>query len=207
VSRSKSIVREKVNALISRGLVQALKASGYRRTGLNFSQEATPTAVRLLNLQLSRWNAARNGELTINLGVYHRDLAALHDSMSVCETPLTADCVVQQRIVFLMPVKRDFWWKVDEQTDVDALGSKTAFAWSEYAKPWLDAHTSLSQARDFLVSQDHFMLAAMASLALGQRANAEKWLAVALKNWPEGAQRLEAWWKKHLGRTARKKKR
>ena len=84
--------------------------------------------IRLVNIQSSQWNIGSDGEFTLNLGVYHRDLAELHDAMPVVESPLVQQCIVQQRIGFLMPVGRDFWWSNNPKTDLTGLGEAVAAA-------------------------------------------------------------------------------
>src|SRR5262245_66669560 len=70
----------------------ALKSAGYRKQGARFRHDASPSVVRLVNIQSSQWNVGSEGEFTVNLGVYHRDLATLHDAMPVVEAPLVQHC-------------------------------------------------------------------------------------------------------------------
>jgi hypothetical protein len=101
-----------------------LKSAGYRKQGARFRNETSPTVIRLVNIQSSQWNIGSRGEFTVNMGVYHRDLAALHDAMPVVESPLVQHCIVQQRIGFLMPVGGNFWWSINPKTDLTALGDQ-----------------------------------------------------------------------------------
>jgi hypothetical protein len=176
----------------------ALKASGYRKQGTRFREDVSPTVVRLVNIQSSRWNIGSEGEFTVNLSVYHRDLAALHDTLPVVESPLVQHCVVQQRLGFLMPIGKDYWWKINDKTDLEALGSEVASAWEEYGKPWLHSNSTLEGARDSLLGQKWYFLAAMASLAMGKPDDAHHWLDKALEDWPAGKDRVEAWRARHL---------
>jgi len=175
-----------------------LKSAGYRKQGARFRQEVSATVIQLVNIESSRWNVGSEGEFTVNLGVYHRDLAALHDALPVVESPLVHDCIVQQRIGFVMPVGRDFWWSINPKTDLVALGAEVAAAWLKYGKPWLDAKSSLDGARDFLLEKKHYFLVAMASAAIGNQDDAHHWLDKAIKEWPSGKQRMEAWRSTHL---------
>ena len=133
------------------------------------------------------------GRFAVNLGVYHRDLAALHDACPPVEEPLAQHCLVQQRFGFLMPVGKDHWWSIDDNTDLIALGAEVASEWEKYGKPWLDANSRLEGARDFLVARNHHFLAAMASLAMGEHDDAHRWLDRSNEVWPEGRERIEAW--------------
>jgi hypothetical protein len=194
-----SAIREKIVEAVTSGFAPVLKAAGYRKKGFNYHQEVSPTVVRLVNVQCSQWNDEFEGRFTVNLGVYHRDLAALHDALPVVASPLVKDCVVQERLGFLLPAHRDHWWSVDSRTDRTALGERVARDWSKYGRPWLDLHSSLEEARRFLVAHNHFFLAAMASHALGQSRDAERWLARALEDWPDGNERIDAWRRSHVG--------
>jgi hypothetical protein len=175
-----------------------LKAAGYRKQGARFREDVSPTVVRLVNIESSQWNMGREGRFAVNLGVYHRDLAALHDACPPVEEPLVQHCLVQQRLGFLMPVGKDHWWSIDDKTDLMALGAEVASAWTKYGKPWLDANSKLEGARDFLVARNHHFLAAMASLAMGKPDDAHRWLDRSNEVWPEGRERIEAWRAAHL---------
>jgi hypothetical protein len=176
----------------------ALKAAGYRKQGARFREEVSPTVVRLVNIQSSDWNMGSEGQFTVNLGVYHRDFEALHDACPAADSPLVRDCKVQQRLGHLMPVGRDYWWSFDSNTDLVALGSEVSSAWEKYGKPWLDTHSTLEAARDFLLSRNFHFLAAMASLLMGKPHDAHHWLDKSNECWPGGKERIEAWRAAHL---------
>ncbi len=118
--------------------------------------------------------------------------------MPVVESPLVQHCIVQQRIGFLMPVGRDFWWPINPKTDLVALGAEVAAAWLKYGKPWLDAKSTLEGAREFLLEEKDYFLVAMASAAIGNIADAHHWLDKSIEQWPSGKERLEAWRSVHL---------
>src|SRR5262245_19891647 len=176
----------------------ALKSAGYRKQGARFRHDTSPTVIQLVNIQNSQWNVGSEGEFTVNLGVYHRDLAALHDAMPVVESPLVQHCIVQQRIGHLMPVGRDFWWSINPKSDLTALGEEVAAAWVKYGKPWLEAKSTLEGAREHLLDQKHYFLVAMASCAMGKPDDARHWLDKTIEEWPEGKERIEAWRTAHL---------
>ncbi|HTU92599.1 MAG TPA: DUF4304 domain-containing protein [Gemmataceae bacterium] len=175
-----------------------LKAAGYRKQGARFREEVSPTVVRLVNIQSSPWNMGSEGHFCVNLGVYHRDLAALHDACPVVESPLVQHCIVQHRLGFLMPVGKDYWWSINDKTDLAALGSKVALTWEKYGKPWLDSNSTLEGAREFLLIRNWHFLAAMASLAMGKPDDAHYWLDKSNELWPEGRERIETWRANHL---------
>jgi hypothetical protein len=185
----------------------ALKSAGYRKQAARFRRDASPTVVQLVDIQSSQWNVDSEGQFTVNLGVYHRDLEALHDASPVVESPLVHDCLVQQRIGFLMPVGRDFWWPINPTTDLTGLGEKVGAAWVQYGKPWLEAKSTLEGAREHLLKEKHYFLVAMASCALGNPDDAHQWLDKAVEDWPEGNERIEAWRTAHLAPLRRRRRR
>jgi hypothetical protein len=193
-----SAIRDRIVEAINAGFAPVLKAAGYRKKALNFKQEVSPTVIRLVNVQCSPWNDQLEGQFTVNLGVYHRDLATLHDALPVVESPLVKDCIIQERLGVLMSAHTDHWWLVDARTDLTALGLKVGRAWSKYGQPWLDSHSSLREARRFLVAHKLYFLAAMASYALGQTRQTQRWLERAIEDWPGGQERIEEWRRLHL---------
>jgi hypothetical protein len=195
--------KDRITEVVKRGLGPALKVAGYRKKGFHFRQEISPIVTRLVTVSCSPWNSAAAGQFTLDLGVYHRDIAALHDAMPVVNSPTAIDCVIRQRIGFVMPVGRDYWWQVSDKTDFSTLGTKVASAWINYGNPWLESHSSLREGRRFLAAQNHFFLAAMASVALGEPAEAHRWLDRAVRDWPGGADRIETWRRTHLGDSKR----
>jgi hypothetical protein len=180
-----------------------LKVAGYRKRGITFREEVSSTVVRLVNIQSSWWNTGDEGQFSVNLGVYHRDLAALHDGCPAVESPLVRHCIVQERLSLLMGLGKD--WSIDSKTDLVALGCDVASAWEKYGKPWLDSNSTLEGARAFLLSRNWHFLAAMASLAMGKVDDAHHWLDKSNEVWPEGKERIEAWRTSHLKKGVRRR--
>jgi hypothetical protein len=177
---------------------EALKSEGYQRNGQLFREAVSPTVVKLVEIQKSQWNNASDAKFTINLGVYHRDLAALHDAAPVVASPGVRHCAIQQRIGALMPGRRDVWWSIKHTTDPAELGEKLVSAWTGYGKPWLKTVSTLRGAQRHFLAEEAYFLAAMASLAMGRPKDAERWLDRAIEDWPEARNRFEAWRSKHL---------
>ena len=170
----------------------SLKAAGYRKQGARWHEQVSSTVVRLVNIRVRNGTLlGSEGQFCVNLGVYHRDFAALHDACPFVESPLVQHCRVQQRLGFLMPVGKDHWWSFNNKTDLVALGSEVASAWEKYGEPWLDSNSTLEGARAFLLSCNWHFLAAMASLAMAKPDDAHHWLDKSNEVWPEGKDRIE----------------
>src|SRR5262245_17212734 len=120
-----SAIREQIADVVA-PLASALKAAGFRKNGLNFRREVSPGVIRLVDVQCSQWNRGNEGSFTINLGVYHRALAELHDTSPVVDVPLVKHCVVRERIGKLMPEAEDHWWTANKATDLAELGIDVA---------------------------------------------------------------------------------
>jgi hypothetical protein len=176
----------------------AMKSAGYRKQGARFWNEPSPTVVRLVNLQSSSWNSGCEGTFTVNLGVYHRDVAAFHDGITVKSSPLVQNCIIQTRIGRLMPEPRDVWWSFDSHTDLVALGKEVASIWVEYGKPWLEARSSLDGARVHFLQENENLFLAMVSLAMGNTAEAEVWLDKAVDQNPFCKDYVNSWRCAHL---------
>ena len=97
-----------------------------------------------------------------------------------------------------MPQRLDHWWEVDEDSDVQKLAQAVRAVWWDYGKPWLERCSDMNQAAIWLASRQQFFLAAMTSLAAGDKSSSSAYLAEALADWPEGQDRIEAWRKQHL---------
>jgi len=201
-----STTREMMKTVVA-AFAPALKSVGYRKQGARFWNESSPTVVRLVNIQSSSWNSGCEGQFTVNLGVYHRDLAALHDGMPVVNSPLVQHCVVQARIGRLMPARRDVWWSIDQKKDLVALGEKVATIWIKYGNPWLEARSTLDGAREHLLSMKDYFLVAMASLAMGNPDDAQLWLDKAVESNPLCKDHVDAWRSTYLHQTAVRQRR
>ncbi len=175
-----------------------LISAGYHKQATRFHREYSSTVVQLVSIQGSQWNYDGSGTFTVNLGVYHRDLAALHDALPVVDSPFVRHCVVQQRLGLLMPVGLDYWWTIDANTDLTALGLEVASMWVRHGKPWIDSCSTLAGAREFLIEQKCSFLVAMASVAMGEHDDAERWVEKAIEEAPSFKDRIETWRKTHV---------
>jgi uncharacterized protein DUF4304 len=167
-----------IDAVLTESLVPALKAARYRRSARTW-RRVDPASTRVVNAQGSSWNTADMGQFTINLGLYFPELAPLVAWGRTSERPTEPACQVRMRIGHLMPGGLDRWWKLGPTSDVAALAAEVREAWDRYAVPWLEAHDDLEAARPLVAAQYAYGDAAL-SLALGERADAERLIRAAL---------------------------
>jgi hypothetical protein len=186
-----------IDAVIAGALVAPLEAAGYQRSARTWRRVGA-TCVRVVNAQGSAWNTGAEGRFTLNLGLYFPALAPLVGWGRVAERPTEPECQVRMRIGYLLPEGLDHWWIVTPDADVSALAIEVRTAWEHFGAPWLEAHDNLEAARP-LVAKQYAYGAAAVSLALGDRADAERRLAEALASCSQrhGANMLRAWARQH----------
>jgi hypothetical protein len=88
----------------------------------------------------------------------------------------------------------DRWWSVG--TDVAAVSDDVGEAWRVFGRPWLDRNATLAGARAELTRRNA-LHGAVASMLLGERAEAERLVRLYLIECPERATiaraRAERW--------------
>ena len=97
-----SEVARRIDEVIRTGLAPALKAQGYKKAARTFRRRE-PGHTLVVNVQGSSWNSDADGSFTLNLGVYFPTVVPFLDWMRAVERPTEPDCVVRQRIGFVMP--------------------------------------------------------------------------------------------------------
>jgi hypothetical protein len=187
-----------IASLVDAGLKRSLKENGYKKQSFTFRQFNTDH-IKVVNVQGSPWNSRDETKFTINLGVYFPGAIKFHDRVTVKEKPYEYDCLVHQRIGFLMPVKRDFWWSIVDKTDIAKLSNETIDVWRKYGQPWLKRYSDLNNARDFFMENGYNFpfLAAVFSLALSDKFKAAEYLKLAILQSSEDSKRFTEFAKKH----------
>jgi hypothetical protein len=193
-----SAIRKLITEATRKGLAPVLKAERYRKDGSNFRKDASPTVVWLVNVQASRWNSSKEGQFAVNLGVYHRDLAKLHDELPYVENPLARHGVIQARLRRRISGTEEDWWPVSEAADPELLSKHLAETWTKDGRAWMEKYSSLAEVRTFLVADKSYFLAALASHALKEEEETRHWLACAIQLSPPNKERIDAWEHHHL---------
>jgi hypothetical protein len=186
-----------IDTVIRDGLAPPLTASGFRRHRRIF-RRTIDDAVHVVEVQGNKWNMGAHGQITLNLGVYFRAVAALDpEEGPPTESPTAGACLLRRRISRLMPVAEDHWWSIDEQTDLRELGDELAATWIAYGEPWFGSVPDLATAAAQLERDGTRYLAATACLALGDRDAAARLLHAAIAHAPQWAERYRAWGRQH----------
>jgi hypothetical protein len=191
-----SITSEKIDYIIKVGIHPALKRIGFLKSARTFRRVRT-NCIQIINVQGSWTNYNDQGSFTVNLAVYFPKADELHGLFQIIDHPTESDCMVNERIGHLMPVKGDYWWKIDAKSDLDEIAEELAFACVEYGIPWLEEHSTIEGAIQFFtLSRKNPYWAAIFSIILGNHQNAKKYLDEAISNAspnPELKSHLESW--------------
>jgi hypothetical protein len=189
-----SEIGRKIDLVASGELGMRLKAHGYRKKGRTFHRR-TEESVCIVNVQASQSNIGSTGTFTINLGVYFPGIEEPLTGGSPSDPPREYDCTLRQRLGGLMPeTGGDRWWSVG--SDVATVSEDVAEAWRVFGRPWLDGNATLTSARAELTRRNA-LHGAVASMLLGERAEAERLVRLYLAECPERATiaraRAERW--------------
>ncbi|MCI0363173.1 MAG: DUF4304 domain-containing protein [Phycisphaerales bacterium] len=95
---------------------------------------------QVINVQMSQWGTANSGEFTINLSVVWPWFHERFTGSSMPRNPASGKCVIYQRIGFVMPEKRDYWWPVRSVTNPDELATEISRVIEGHALPFLDTY-------------------------------------------------------------------
>ena len=190
---------EKIDYIIKVGVHPALKSEGFLKTSRTFRRSRVD-CVQIINIQGSWTNYDNKGQFTVNLAVYFPEAAKVHGSFRITDRPIASDCIVNQRIGHLMPAQRDYWWDFDSKSDLDKIAQEVGSACVKYGLPWLDEYSTIEGAIKFSLSRKTPYWAAIFSLLLDNRENAQQYLSEAIAKAsqnPNHKSWLEVWGRSH----------
>jgi len=147
----KSDSSKKIDEVISVGVKQYLKDSGYKKSGRCFSKEGDDF-IFVIDFQSSQYNEPSNAKFTINVDVV---FPYFHEKWT--NTPLPKNLskaakLISRRIGHLMPEGSDYWWEVHPDSNAQEIGSEVQRALSNYALPFLQEIDSLNKALELVGS-------------------------------------------------------
>jgi hypothetical protein len=111
-----------------------LKATEFKRRGPTMRLIRNNVA-GLVNFQRSSWSSRQEIRFTVNVGVVY---GALLPSRVPLDRALECDAQVRERLGALSHRKHDFWWTINESTDVEALSSEIVSEVTRYAIPFIE---------------------------------------------------------------------
>jgi hypothetical protein len=181
-----SYISQRIDACVLVALAGTLRREGYRRSGRTFHR-SVESCVQVVNIQASMGNFAVEGRFTINLGVYFPTVAHLMGQVSPIERPKEYHCAPRSRLGELLPGEADTWWLINDQTDLQAVGTVIDAAWQRYGKPWLEQCNNLQGALAFVCEHyDGYELKILLSYALNDMTQARYWVDKCLANTTHG---------------------
>jgi hypothetical protein len=116
----------------------------------------------------------------MNLAVYFPKLAEVTGRASNDPHPREHHCELRMRIGHLLPEHCDKWWEFNENSDYELITREVREAWSNYGRKWLEEHSTLEEARAYMVQHQDFGQATQMSVALGDMEAAQEYLNTTL---------------------------
>ncbi len=180
-----------IEEVIRRAVVPELKPLGFRRAGRTF-RRTLRECIQVVNVQSSRWNDAREGQFTLNLGVYfpaaHAEMRDLLRWSPGTAGPTEPECTVRRRIGRLLPSNLDKWWTVRPAEPSDRVVEEVRALLRDPALPWVERVSTLAGARAEADGGPAIALSLLlgdleAARRLAERALAESPRATALHAW------------------------
>jgi hypothetical protein len=166
---------EMIDELVKTHLKPALKELGFKCKTPTFFRK-NGELVEIISLQKSQWNDAGEAQFTINLGVYWPNVQETLGR--VCKTlpPKEYECTLRQRLGPLFDEGKDYWWRVNPISDIQAIGKDVVEKVRGFALPWLIRATSLDDA----VKMAHTGEAVVLHTLKGDRAQASALITEAI---------------------------
>ena len=126
---------------------KAIKDLGYKKSGNNFFYNQGEN-IGMINFQKSKSNSSEIVLFTINLGVYSSSLK-IFDQPGINSKPSISDCHWRQRIGFLLPEEKDYWWQIDTTVSLDHLIAEVSDVLISIAIPEIKKHIADESLQEY----------------------------------------------------------
>lgn len=103
-------------------LSEVYKKKGFKKNGHVFRLNQANN-IAIIYLQKSKDNIPNGTKFTINIGIYFKSLDYFNSGEDV-KNPIINDCQWKVRIGNLMQNKSDYWWTIQENSDLNLLSSE-----------------------------------------------------------------------------------
>jgi hypothetical protein len=144
-----------------------LKSVGFKRNGRTLYRHGSNYS-DVINLQASQWNTADSMKFTANVGVHQLDLASELQRQRAALPQKVEECMLQERIGWVMPDQRDVWWCIDAEHTEEHAATSLSAAVGNWVLPWYEQCRSRGTLIQFLSSRSGWGAADML-LLLGER--------------------------------------
>ena len=99
----------------------SLKAEGFKKQGLNY-RLTEDNNIALINIQKSMSSLSSYVKFTLNIGIHFKSLFFFSSGETVLK-PIINDCQWRERIGNMMPIKKDYWWELHENSNVEEIAT------------------------------------------------------------------------------------
>jgi hypothetical protein len=165
------IAKEEIKSIVASTMSPDLKASGYRKSAFTW-HKLVGDVIKIVNVQLSRYNQLHESQFTINLGIYHEQFHK-ERGLPIPEKNIKEyDCDVRVRIGHLMG-KTDHWWVVAYNKDNEKVKDGVRYNFVKHALPWIEGFGGLANMYDWFAENKRHFDAAIAARLLGRDNVAE----------------------------------
>ncbi len=141
------VANDVIKSIVASTMTPDLKQLGYRKNAFTW-QKTVDDVVKVVNVQLSRYNQSHESQFTINLGIYH---GRFHQErgMPMPEKGVREyNCDVRVRIGELMG-KTDYWWVVAYNKENDKVRDGVRHNVTHHALPWIEGFAGLPRMYDW----------------------------------------------------------
>ncbi|WP_281546349.1 DUF4304 domain-containing protein [Grimontia sp. SpTr1] len=190
-----SEISKKIDEIVKLGLTPLLKTHGFKKKARNFYRQHEDR-IDLINVQASQFNTGKEGQFTVNVGVYFPAISAITDAPAVKGMPKEYDCTARERIGLLSSENKDTWWSVDNSVDINNIAAELALSVESLCLPWLAKMADLENLKLEAAKKIPFIAAGI-SLHQGNQSEAKAYLELIIKQKPLAKSRSIAWGKKH----------
>jgi hypothetical protein len=191
-----SEIAEKIDAVVKAAISPLLRQRSFKGKGRTFHR-AAGDVIQVVNVQASADNLGSSGRFTLNLGLYFPQVEKLVDPERVQRRAKEYECTVRVRISKALGSTADLWWRIEADTNLQALGDEVAQVLATAGLPWLDANSDLSVAVGVLSRDPNPVPRVAALLTLGRRDEAARILATAINSGGPAVAYHRRWGAKH----------
>jgi hypothetical protein len=144
--------RERYDAMIKSPIGVHLRELGFRKQRNAFFR-STEHGWIAIDFQASQFGTRESVSFTVNLGANFVELRTSGE-----EPPLLGRAHVEfQRLGHLLPQARDYWWRLEPDTDLDSIANELIWALDQYAIPWLERRQVFSEVLDAVRIDERFL--------------------------------------------------
>jgi hypothetical protein len=132
---AKSVAQSVIGAISKSAYKNALNTLGFKRAGMQLFMPSHDL-FHVIRFDASQWGTASEGSFTVTLVVAIPTVHEYWTNSPFPKNPAASMVPIQQRVGFLMDDRKDIWWSVNGDTDVQALEREVTHSLIEYAVPF-----------------------------------------------------------------------